>query len=65
MAAVTGQIIYSERLIRKSLDTTTTPAIKQESALSAKAKTSNQQKPWPQCSPGWHNPACTGHTQEQ
>ncbi|KNZ58766.1 uncharacterized protein VP01_1866g5 [Puccinia sorghi] len=39
--------------------------VKQESALKAKSPSSKPsgESSYPQCSPGWHNPATTGHTE--
>ncbi|KNZ52123.1 uncharacterized protein VP01_3685g2 [Puccinia sorghi] len=62
-------------MIRESLDSkccevaapsSATPTIKQESALKAKGTSSKQttRKDYPQCAPGWHNPATTGHTKQ-
>ncbi|PLW48871.1 hypothetical protein PCASD_02750 [Puccinia coronata f. sp. avenae] len=42
-----------------------TPTIKQESALKAKSQPGKPtgEKDFPRCSPGWHNPATTGDTE--
>ncbi|PLW24325.1 hypothetical protein PCASD_06555 [Puccinia coronata f. sp. avenae] len=47
--------------------TTTTIVVKQESALKAKSQTAKPsgEKDYPTCSPGWQNPATTGHTMDK
>ncbi|KNZ45298.1 uncharacterized protein VP01_8280g1 [Puccinia sorghi] len=76
----TKEILYTKRpltlkMIRKSLNakrhkgpsiSSFTPSIKQESALAANAKSGTiSRKSYPQCSPGKHNPTCTGQTLEE
>jgi hypothetical protein len=63
------------KIIRNSLDSkrceaaaptsSLTPTIKQESALKAKSQPGKLtgEKDFPRCSPGWHNPATTGHSE--
>jgi hypothetical protein len=75
------EILYQKRpltikMIRESLNNkqreaaapsiASNPSIKQESALKAKTLgKSSLDKDYPRCAPGWHNPATTGHSEEE
>ncbi|KNZ43992.1 uncharacterized protein VP01_962g2 [Puccinia sorghi] len=78
--AAAKEILYQKRpltvaIIREVLDTKRRDAsaasnnimVKQESALKAKSSStkSSSERSYPQCAPGWHNPATTGHTEEE
>jgi hypothetical protein len=57
--------LNSKRQEAAAPSSSSAPTIKQESALKAKSQPGKAtgEKDFPRCSPGWHNPATTGHTE--